>query len=82
MEVDGDLVKVDATASIGVTACDSADGFDDVVLHRADVAMYHAKHGGGNQHVIYAPGMTMPARTLRRGPRLRDLHRTDQGRGA
>ncbi|MFI6263243.1 GGDEF domain-containing protein [Micromonospora sp. NPDC051006] len=70
-----DVVKVDPTASIGVAVVDSTDAID-VALHRADIAMYHAKRNGGNQHVLYTPGMKMPARLPRRGPRVRDLHRS------
>lgn len=66
-------VTVTVTASLGVAVVDSSDPFEDIALHRADIAMYHAKHHGGNQHAVYQPGMTMPDTTPRRGPRLRDL---------
>ncbi|MEV6812580.1 GGDEF domain-containing protein [Micromonospora sp. NPDC051296] len=82
LEADDDIAKVDVTASIGVAVVDSTDAFGDIALHRADVAMYHAKNGGGNQHAAYTPGMTMPTRTPRRGPRPRDFRLSDQGRGA
>ncbi|MEU0150609.1 GGDEF domain-containing protein [Micromonospora fulviviridis] len=62
------------SASIGVAVVDSNDPLEDVALHRADIAMFHAKRGGRNQHVLYTPGMTMPPSEARRGLRLRDLH--------
>lgn len=67
-----DTVTINVTVSIGLTLAASTDAFEEVTLHRADVAMYHAKSGGGNQHAIYVPGMTMPTTKHRRGPRLRD----------
>ncbi|WP_162908044.1 GGDEF domain-containing protein [Allorhizocola rhizosphaerae] len=70
---------VTVTASIGVTIAETADPLHDVALRRADIAMYHAKHAGGNRYTVYEPGMTMPANQQRRGPRLRDLRQ--QGRG-
>ncbi|MFI7609256.1 diguanylate cyclase domain-containing protein [Micromonospora sp. NPDC049366] len=76
LTVGGDIVKVDPTASVGVAVVDSTDTLDDIALHRADIAMYHAKRHGGNRHVRYTPGMSMPASRPRRGPRVRDLHRS------
>ena len=73
LDVNGYLTSIDVTASIGAALVDSTDGFGDTALHRADVAMYHAKRGGGNQHALYTPGMSMPTRTPRRGPRPRDI---------
>jgi diguanylate cyclase len=67
-------VAVELTASIGLAVVDSTDPFEGLALHRADIAMYHAKRGGRNQHVLYTPGMTMPPSEARRGLRLRDLH--------
>ncbi|GAA1625444.1 GGDEF domain-containing protein [Catellatospora bangladeshensis] len=67
-------VAVTLTASIGIAVVDSTDPFEDVALHNADIAMYHAKRGGRNRHTLYTPGMTMPPSEARRGPRLRDLH--------
>jgi diguanylate cyclase (GGDEF)-like protein len=72
-------VKVTVTASIGVAIAETTDPLDDVALRRADTAMYHAKHHGGNRHVIYEPGMTMPDSEPRRGPRLRDLRQQHPG---
>ncbi|WBB69116.1 GGDEF domain-containing protein [Micromonospora sp. WMMD812] len=72
LTVGGDVVKVDATASVGIAVVDSSDGLEDVALHRADIAMYHAKRRGGNRHAIYEPGMAMPPTRLRQGPRVRD----------
>jgi diguanylate cyclase (GGDEF)-like protein len=68
-----DPVKVTVRASVGMAAAESTDPLGDAGLRRADIAMYHAKHHGGNQYAIYEPGMTMPDGTPRRGPRLRDL---------
>ncbi|AEB44313.1 GGDEF domain-containing protein [Micromonospora maris] len=82
LDIDGHLSTIAVTASIGVACVESTDSLGDVALHRADIAMYHAKHGGGNQHVIYTPGLRMPTRAARRGPRPRDLHSTDRGTGA
>jgi len=66
-------VKFTVTASIGVAIAETTDPLEDVALRRADTAMYHAKHHGGNRYAIYEPGMTMPTNAPRRGPRLRDL---------
>jgi diguanylate cyclase (GGDEF)-like protein len=74
VQADNGPVAVALTASIGVAVVDSTDPFEEVALHRADIAMYHAKRGGRNQHALYTPGMTMPPSEARRGPRLRDLH--------
>ncbi|MBV1854556.1 GGDEF domain-containing protein [Catellatospora tritici] len=74
IQADTGPVVVALTASIGLAVVDSSDPFEDVALHRADIAMYHAKRSGRNQHTLYTPGMTMPASDTRRGPRLRDLH--------
>ncbi|MCP2325215.1 diguanylate cyclase (GGDEF)-like protein [Hamadaea flava] len=74
VQADTGPVVVALTASIGIAVVDSTDPFEEVALHRADTAMYHAKRGGRNQHVLYTPGMTMPPSEARRGLRLRDLH--------
>ncbi|RQX01125.1 GGDEF domain-containing protein [Micromonospora inaquosa] len=65
---------VTIAASVGLALVDTNDPFAEVALHRADVAMYHAKRNGRNRHAIYQPGMTMPPAQHRRGPRLRDRH--------
>ncbi|WFE48867.1 GGDEF domain-containing protein [Micromonospora sp. WMMD1155] len=65
---------VTITASVGLALVDTSDPFTEVALHRADIAMYHAKRTGRNRHAIYQPGMTMPPVQHRRGPRLRDRH--------
>ncbi|HZN73284.1 MAG TPA: GGDEF domain-containing protein, partial [Micromonosporaceae bacterium] len=41
-------VTVTITASIGLAIAETSDPLDDVALRRADIAMYHAKHHGGN----------------------------------
>jgi diguanylate cyclase (GGDEF)-like protein len=70
---------VTVTASLGLSVASSTDLLEGVALHHADLAMYHAKQQGGNQHVLYRAGMTMPTRTPRRGPRLRDQRRSHSG---
>lgn len=55
IEVDGGAVAVGA--SIGIACCPS-DGTDaDSVMRAADVAMYRAKHEGGNQLCFFETGM-------------------------
>ncbi|MBB2940534.1 diguanylate cyclase (GGDEF)-like protein [Actinoplanes lutulentus] len=75
-------LTVAVAASIGVAVVSSTDPLDTVALHRADTAMYHAKKQGGNRHVLYTPGMTMPDGPPRRGPRPRDLHDRNTGPAA
>ncbi|MET8311904.1 GGDEF domain-containing protein [Micromonospora sp. NPDC005173] len=67
------------TASVGLALVDTSDPFTEVALHRADIAMYHAKRQGRNRHAIYQPGMTMPPAQHRRGPRLRDRRQPTDG---
>jgi diguanylate cyclase (GGDEF)-like protein len=69
---DSGPTTVTITASLGIAITSSIDLLKGVALHHADMAMYHAKQQGGNKHVIHQPGMTMPARRPRQGPRLRD----------
>lgn len=80
VHADGGPVTVAVTASLGIATVASTDPLQDIALHRADTAMYHAKNQGGDRHILYAPGMTMPDRERRRGPRLRDLRRDQRGR--
>ncbi|MER7006278.1 GGDEF domain-containing protein [Dactylosporangium sp. NPDC000555] len=79
VDTDNGPVATAVKASLGVAVIDSTDHLEDVALNRADTAMYHAKHQGGNRHIIYAPGMTMPDRERRRGPRPRDLRHNRPG---
>ena len=79
VHVDSGVVTITVTASLGVAIVSSTDPLADTALHHADTAMYHAKREGGNRHVIYTPGMTMPERKRRRGPRLRDVRRDHGG---
>jgi diguanylate cyclase (GGDEF)-like protein len=79
IQADSGPVAVTVTASVGIAIVASADRLEDVALHRADTAMYHAKHQGGDRNVLYVSGMTMPDRERRRGPRLRDLRRDQRG---
>ncbi|MEU8007466.1 GGDEF domain-containing protein [Catellatospora sp. NPDC049111] len=74
VQADNGRVFVALSASIGMAVVDSTDLFEEAALHNADIAMYHPKRGGGNQHTLCTPGMTMPPSEARRGPRLRDLH--------
>ncbi|MFI2664141.1 GGDEF domain-containing protein [Micromonospora carbonacea] len=79
VQVDSGLATVTVTASVGIATVVSTDPLQDIALHRADIAMYHAKRQGPGRHVVYADGMTMPDRVHRRGPRLRDLRRDQRG---
>ncbi|MBO4209791.1 GGDEF domain-containing protein [Micromonospora echinofusca] len=82
IDTDHGPTTVTVTASLGIAVADSTEPLEDVALHRADIAMYHAKRHGGDRHVLQLPGMTMPDREHRRGPRLRDLHRDQRGSAA
>jgi diguanylate cyclase (GGDEF)-like protein len=77
---DNGPITLRVTASLGIAVASSTDPLESVALHHADMAMYHAKREGGNRHALYTPGMTMPDRTPRRGPRLRDQRRTRHDR--
>ncbi|GAA4259962.1 GGDEF domain-containing protein [Dactylosporangium darangshiense] len=77
LTIDGNPVTITPTASVGLALAETTDALEDVALHRADIAMYHAKHNGRNRHAIYEPGMTMPTSQPRRGPRLRDRRQHD-----
>ncbi|MFD6568552.1 GGDEF domain-containing protein [Micromonospora profundi] len=80
LPAEGSPATVTITASVGLALVDTSDPFTDVALHRADIAMYHAKRNGRNRHAIYQPGMTMPpAQHHRRGPRLRDRRQPTDG---
>lgn len=70
---------VTVTASVGLALVGISDPFTEVALHRADIAMYHAKRHGRNRHAIYQPGMTMPPAQHRRGPRRRDRRQPTGG---
>ncbi|MFI6066972.1 GGDEF domain-containing protein [Micromonospora sp. NPDC051227] len=72
LSAEGSPATVTITASVGLALVTTSDPFAEVALHRADIAMYHAKRNGRNRHAIYQPGMTMPPAQHRRGPRLRD----------
>ncbi|MFE9694961.1 diguanylate cyclase domain-containing protein [Micromonospora sp. NPDC005806] len=65
-------VTLTVTASVGLALADTTDCLTEVGLHRADIAMYHAKRNGRSRYAVYRPGMTMPPAQHRRGPRLRD----------
>ncbi|MEV4416575.1 GGDEF domain-containing protein [Catellatospora sp. NPDC049609] len=73
---DGFAVQLWPSASAGACAGDPADDLD-TLLHRADTALYHAKHTG-RPYAVHRPGMAMPDGSQRRGPRRRD-RREQQG---
>lgn len=79
IDTDNGPIAVRVTASVGIAIVASTDPLEDIALHRADTAMYHAKRQGGNQHVHYTSGMAMPPREQRRGPRLRDQRHDGRG---
>lgn len=81
MTTDAGPVTLAVTASLGVAVASSTDLLE-AGLHHADLAMFHAKQEGGNRHVRYRSGMTMPSRPQRRGPRLRDQRHRQNGSGA
>ena len=81
ISTDDGAVTIAVTASLGVAVLHRDEELDSVALRHADAAMYHAKHQGGNCHVLYRAGMTMPAHEPRRGPRPRDLHRRAEDGG-
>ncbi|GGN93905.1 hypothetical protein GCM10010112_82700 [Actinoplanes lobatus] len=72
---DGEIT-VRLQASAGITVNDGTDliTFADM-LHRADIALHHAKHRRGTC-VTYEPRMRMPRNAERHGPRRRDQHPT------
>lgn len=46
---------IQVTASIGITSTSESNTKTQNLLQDADIAMYAAKHNGGNQYVIFAP---------------------------
>ncbi|GIG02076.1 GGDEF domain-containing protein [Catellatospora citrea] len=82
VDTDTGPVMVAVTASIGIAIVGNTEPLEDTALHQADTAMYHAKNQGGNRHILYTPGMTMPDRQHRRGSRLRDLRHSRRAVGA
>ncbi|MET8354841.1 GGDEF domain-containing protein [Micromonospora sp. NPDC005206] len=82
LPTDSGPALVAVSASVGLALVDTSDPFTEVALHRADIAMYHAKRYGRHRHAIYQPGMTMPPAQHRRGPRLRDRHQPTNGASA
>lgn len=62
-------------ASAGIAMPEQGDTWSDL-LHRADIALYHAKATSGHA-VLHTPGMQQPPPTARRGSRIRDRQRDD-----
>lgn len=81
VRADDGPITVKTTASIGLAVGSSTDLLEGVALHYADIAMYHAKQQGGDRYVFHRPGMAMPGYRPRRGPRLRDRRRAQNGGG-
>ena len=53
----GDL-QLETTISAGISRTEAASGIDaQVMLHKADIAMYHAKRQGRNRHAWFDPSM-------------------------
>ena len=53
----GDL-EFETTLSAGICRCEALGGVDpQVMLHKADIAMYHAKRQGRNRHAWFEPSM-------------------------
>ena len=53
----GDL-HLETTISAGICRCEAASGIDSqVMLHMADIAMYHAKRQGRNRYAWFDPSM-------------------------
>jgi diguanylate cyclase (GGDEF)-like protein len=66
-----ETVRLTITATAGVTWCEGAGGDWNSLLRQADLALYHAR-ARGLAYEFYRPGMRMPDRPHRYGPRLRD----------
>ena len=51
-------LEFETTISAGICRCEAASGIDpQVMLHMADIAMYHAKRQGRNRHAWFDPSM-------------------------
>lgn len=55
--VDWNGLGIDATVSIGLSRSDERDEDIETMLHKADIAMFHAKRQGRNGVAWYAPTM-------------------------
>lgn len=67
---DRDAITVIPRASAGIALAEPGGGWADL-LHRADIALYHAKLRRGNA-VLHTVGMRQPAREIELGHRLRE----------
>jgi diguanylate cyclase len=74
VDTDGTAVTLEPSGRAGSCRGEHSDPLT-VLLRRADIALYHAKHNG-SPYVLYEPGLTMPIpQPRRRGTRLRDCRR-------
>jgi len=64
-------VRLTITATAGITWCHGTGADWHSQLRQADLALYHAR-ARGLAYQFYRPGMRMPHRPHRHGPRLRD----------
>lgn len=76
LPTDDGPVTVTPTASAGIAVYDGTYGDFNTMLHRTDIALYHAKQQRGT-HRTYQPQMRMPRNASRYGPRRRDQHPAD-----
>ncbi len=77
--VDGQELTVQASVGIAIFPCDGVEA--DVLLRRADIAMYHAKKQGGGRYECYRADLDQDAhhqlvleQYLRRAVERRELH--------
>jgi diguanylate cyclase (GGDEF)-like protein len=77
LSTDDGEVTVHPQASAGIAVYDGTIGTFNVMLHQADIALYHAQHPR-RTHRTYSPEMRMPRNAGRHGPRRRDEHSTDR----
>jgi diguanylate cyclase (GGDEF)-like protein/PAS domain S-box-containing protein len=54
-QIEGSELHVSSSIGIAIFPDDGADA--DTLLRNADIAMYHAKHGGGARYCFFAPPM-------------------------
>lgn len=54
---------VSVSASVGIAIAPEHGGDPDLILHRADLALYDAKSRGRNSYVVFAPSLETKARS-------------------